>query len=81
MPLYFFDFRDGDSVISDDEGIELSSFKVARDDAIDFVIATAKDARLVVEDRVFAVTVRDEGGAALFRTTLTIGVECLDPPA
>ena len=81
MPRYFFDFQDGDSVINDDEGIELSSFKVARDDAIEFVIETAKDARLVVESRVFAVTVRDESGAALFRTTLTIGAECLDPLA
>ncbi len=81
MPLYFFDFKDGDSIVNDDEGIELPSIKVAQDDAMDFVIATAKDARLAVESRVFAVTVRDESGAAFFRATLTIGVECLDPPA
>ena len=81
MPLYFFDFQDGDDVTKDDEGIELSSFKVARDDAMDFVTASAKDACLVVEGRVFVVTVRDESGVAVFRATLTIGVEYPDTPA
>jgi hypothetical protein len=44
MPRYFFDLRDGDVLISDDQGLVLATIEAAQDEAKRALASMAKDA-------------------------------------
>ena len=43
MPLYYFDLRDGDALIPDEEGVELTTLDAAHDEAARALTDMAKD--------------------------------------
>lgn len=71
MPRYYFDYSDGHTVQSDDEGTEVTTVQHARDEALETILAMAKDR---VRDGELSVAVRDEGGNRLLRVRVRIEV-------
>src|SRR4051794_4888047 len=59
MPRYFFDTRDGEKFICDDEGLEYDTIQEARDEATAGLADMAKDAIPGRVRRELAVEVRD----------------------
>ena len=76
MPRYFFDSRDGDRVIRDDEGIELDGIETALDEATRALRDLAKDAIPKATRRELAIEVRD-GSRPLIRGSLWFEVQVL----
>ena len=76
MPRFFFDTRDGDRFIRDDEGIELDGIEAARDQATRGLRDLAKDAIPKATRRELAVEVRD-GSRQLIRASLSFEVRVL----
>jgi hypothetical protein len=60
MPIYFFDTRDGDTFVSDDDGEELSDLAAAKAVASISLAELARDVLPESERRVLIVEVRDE---------------------
>ena len=81
MTRYFIDFQDGNEFFQDDHGSNLDSIEIAQQEAAHLVSLRAYDARPASEDCELIATVRDESGAALHRTTLTIRLEHLGQKA
>jgi hypothetical protein len=77
MPHYFFDTRDGDDFIRDNEGIELDGIEAARDEATRGLTDLAKDALPGALRRELAVEVRDGADHALLRAALWFEVAVL----
>ena len=77
MSRYFFDSRDGDHVIRDDDGIELDGIEAARDEAALALRDLAKDALPGSTRREVAIEVRDESGRQLIRASLWVEVQVL----
>jgi hypothetical protein len=65
MPRYFFDTRDGDVFIDDDQGMELPDLEAVRATAALSLAELACDVIAGSERRVLAVEVRDEHRAVL----------------
>ena len=70
MPRYYFDFRDGDNLSFDEEGLELSSIASVQEEAAKTLADLARDAvRSPKFDgtkyRRMAVEVRNEAGPVL----------------
>lgn len=71
MPIYFFDTHDGE-FHRDDEGSEHADLEDARREVMNFLPEVARWRIPEGEDhRAFTVLVRDEGGAIVYRATLT----------
>ena len=70
MPLYYFDSRDGDSFIEDEEGIEFPDIETARAQATAALADMAKDVLPGSLRRELAIEVRDEQKQPLLRTCL-----------
>ena len=70
MPRYYFDSRDGESFISDEEGLEYRSLEAARDQATAALTDMAKDVLPGSIRRELAIEVRDGDKEPLFRTSL-----------
>ena len=68
MPLYYFDSRDGDSFIFDEEGLEFSDVETARDQVTAALADMAKDVLPGSGRRELAIEVRDK--EALLKTSL-----------
>jgi hypothetical protein len=77
MPRFFFDIDDGDRTYRDDEGLNFSNAKSARDNAVSALPDIARDAMPDEERRDFMVTMRDESGKPIFRASLTLRTEWL----
>ena len=68
MPRYYFDVRDGESVSTDDEGIELRALEGAWMEAARSAAELAKDrlpARLFRGDQQMTVDIRDACGPVM----------------
>ncbi|WP_247514067.1 hypothetical protein [Bradyrhizobium sp. 157] len=68
MPRYYFDVREGDDVISDDEGLELSGIEAAWVEAVHSLADILRDgvrARGQGADHRIAIEVRDGTGPVL----------------
>lgn len=66
MTVYFFDFKLGDLISIDDEGLELPNVEAAHDQAVSALVDAARDA--ISEgaiDQQLAIEVRDEIGLIL----------------
>ena len=70
MPLYYFDSRDGDSFVLDEEGLEFPDVETARDQATAALADMAKDVLPGSLRRELAIEVRDESKEPLLRTSL-----------
>jgi hypothetical protein len=81
MPRFFFDSRDGDELILDDEGLELAGIEAARDEATAALRDIAKDAIPHSERRELAIEVRDEAGRQIIRASLWFEVQVLAEPS
>jgi hypothetical protein len=70
VPRYYFDSRDGESFICDEDGLELPSLEVARDQATEALADMAKDVLPGSIRRELAIEVRNEEKRPLLRTSL-----------
>jgi uncharacterized protein DUF6894 len=77
MPRYYFDHRDGDTFLSDDEGLELDGIETARDEATRALAGMAKDALPGSVRREIAIEVRDEASRPVLRAALWFEVQTL----
>ncbi|MBL0408263.1 hypothetical protein JKG68_30750 [Microvirga aerilata] len=75
MPRFFFDTYDGDSLVTDDEGLELGDLEAAKIEAQTTLPHMARDKLPDADQRVFMVSVRDEAGQVVMRLALTMVVE------
>jgi hypothetical protein len=77
MRRYFFDSRDGDRYVRDDEGLELDGIEAARDEATLALRDLAKDSIPKSTRRELAIEVRDEADRRLIRASLWFEVQLL----
>ena len=72
MARYFFDFTDGAYATQDRDGHECASVDEARMEILkalpEVLLSDLRDA----DEREVACSVRDEGGAVLYRTSITL---------
>lgn len=77
MPRYYFDHRDGNTFISDDEGLEFDGFEAVRDEATRALAGIAKDALPGSVRREIVIEVRDEASRPVLRAALWFEVQTL----
>ena len=68
MPRYYFDLIEGDEVIPDEEGLELSSIEKVREEAARSLADMARDTIWRTYDKtsqVMAIGVRDDDGPVM----------------
>jgi hypothetical protein len=70
MPRYYFDSRDGESFICDEEGFEYPNLEAARDVATAALADLAKEVLPGSVRRELAIEVRDEHKEPVLRTCL-----------
>jgi hypothetical protein len=70
MPLYFFDTRDNDNFIEDDEGLEYPDLEAVKVAAAKALAELAKDVIPGSVKRKLTVEVRDEQGPVLKATMI-----------
>jgi hypothetical protein len=74
---YFFDFRQGDEILPDDEGTELPSLELAQEEAARFLaeltslLAESNEADAVRQH--LAIEVRDELGRSVLKVMFHLG--------
>jgi hypothetical protein len=77
MPRYFFDFRSGDAVSTDDDGLDLPDVEAAHGEAIGALADGLRDLIMVgAKDQHFAIEVRDKMGA-VFEVAAVLGTKIL----
>jgi hypothetical protein len=70
MPRYFFDIREGDEVIPDEEGMDLPDLEAAfREAAYSLAEMSSKESRVVGSG--MAIVVRDASGTVVLDTALS----------
>ena len=80
MPLYFFDFTDGDFSGRDQFGTKLPDVETAAREAVIALANISKDARTYDgHHRVLALNVRTQSGETVLTTTLTLAVTRFPP--
>jgi hypothetical protein len=79
MPRYFFDTRDGDAFVRDEEGLVFGGIARARDEATRALADFAHDALPKAVRRELAIEVRDEADRHILRASLWFEVLILVP--
>lgn len=74
MPLYFFDFADGELNNCDQLGTKLPDLETAAREAVSALANISKDVRRQYKDRVLGLKVRDQSGGTVLDVTLTLAV-------
>jgi len=74
MPLYFFDFADGEFNGRDKFGTKLPDVEDAAREAVWALANISKDVRKQYQDRVLALNVRGQSGETVLNVTLTLAV-------
>jgi hypothetical protein len=74
MPLYFFDFSDGEFNGCDQFGTRLPDVEAAVREAVNALANISKDVRKHYHDRVLALNVRGQSGETVLNVTLTLAV-------
>ena len=74
MPRYYFDHRDGDHFLPDDEGLEFDGIETARDEAARSLAERARDVLPGALRRVLTVEVSDETKEPLLEARLIFEV-------
>ena len=78
MPRYYFNLRDGDEFIPDDEGIEFPAIQGARDEAFRGLADCARDAISNVSGGELVIEVADSRQNVLFVAKLAFATEFLE---
>lgn len=78
MPRFYFDHRNGDTFVQDDEGLEFATIQQARDSAARTLGEIARDNLPGAVRREIAIEVSDASRRPLFRTALWFEVESLN---
>ena len=79
MPRYYFDSRDNDSFLLDDEGFEHPCFEAAKRTAARALVELARDVLPGSVVRTLAIEVRDDA-RPLFKASLQFEVEQVREP-
>ena len=74
MPRFYFDTTDGDALIEDETGLELSDLDEAKAEAARALADLARDVLPASEVRELAVNVKDEANTLVMRTVLRFEV-------
>jgi hypothetical protein len=74
MPLYFFDFTDGELNGCDQFGTKLPDVETAAREAVSALANISKDVQKQYKDRVLALKIRDQSGETVLSVTLTLAV-------
>jgi hypothetical protein len=77
MPRFYFDVRDGDRFIRDEDGLDYSNIEAARDAATVALAEMAKDALPRAERHHIAIEVRDGAKQPLLIAGLTFEIRIL----
>jgi hypothetical protein len=77
VPRFYFDIRDGDQFIRDDEGLDYPNIEAARDAATAALAEMAKEALPGAERYHIAIEVRDEAKEPLLIAALTFEIRIL----
>ena len=77
VPLFYFDVRDGQKLMRDDDGLEFPNIEAARDEATRALGELARDVLPGRAVREMAIEVRDEVKEPLLRTVLRFEIERL----
>ncbi|WP_210340231.1 DUF6894 family protein [Microvirga splendida] len=72
VPRFFFDTHDGNRSIADKVGLELESLEAAKAVAQAALAELVRDALPADDRRTFIVSVMDEAGQVVVRTTLSL---------
>ena len=75
MPLFYFDYDDGDGAVRDQVGTELPDIEDALLEASHTMAELASDALPGSRSRIMGIVVRDELGATRLRLSLKYRVE------
>jgi len=75
MPRYYFDIQDGADLMRDSEGSEHRDLGAAQNEATDTLTQMGKEIFPGHDDRALSIDIRDDGGKALMRVTLTHATE------
>ena len=78
MPRYFCDLDNGKTGYVDTIGTELSNVSMVPGDAIGLLASVFKDALPRALDSIYVVSVRNEAGATIFKTSLMLQSEWFD---
>ena len=81
MPHFYFDIHDGERRSHDEDGIEMADFETARLQAIEVIPDLMREKLKGDESRSFTVTIRDEEGVDLFRSSVLFQAEYLNAAA
>ena len=73
MTRYYFDIRDGDSFVADEEGLELGDVKAAEIEAAESLAEIAREVAPFEEDQSIAIEVRTADGPA-FKAILSVEI-------
>jgi hypothetical protein len=77
MPRYFFDFRSGDTVLPDDDGLDLPDVDAAHGEAIGALADGLRDVIMIgAKNQHFAIEVRDDIGP-VFEVAAVLGTKIL----
>jgi hypothetical protein len=74
MPRYYFDVYDGQSHLTDEEGLELDGIESVRVEAIRTLPEIAKDLLPNCDERSIVVAARDESGQTVLMAALSLNV-------
>jgi hypothetical protein len=74
VPLYFFDFTEGELNGCDQFGTKLADVEAAAREAVSALANISKDVQKQYKDRVVALKVRDQSGGTVLNVTLTLAV-------
>jgi len=74
VPLYFFDFTEGELNGCDQFGTKLADVEAAAREAVSALANISKDVQKQYKDRVVALKVRDQSGGTVLDVTLTLAV-------
>ena len=77
MPRYYFDMREGDDIVPDDEGLELDSVEAVQEEAARSLADMAREAIRKQYDgagQQMAIDVRDDSGPVL-RVTFSFTID------
>jgi hypothetical protein len=77
---YFFDSRDGDRFVRDEDGMELDGIAAARDEATLALRDLARDALPKATRRELSIEVRDESDRQVIKASLWCEVQVLAEP-
>ena len=75
MPLYFFDFSDGELIGRDQFGTKLPDVETAAREAVAALANISKDVRKRHRDRVLGLNVRGQSGETVLNVSLTLEVK------